>query len=271
MFQLKTATIVRLVHLTCRTEAAGKKKDVPAVTLRLKLEGVENTILDQLSPTFRHTAYAPIEGQPTLPDVPETTPILRSKDLKRWAPEELAFHGWKVLIDHGIDETDPIRMDKTKIDGFAVDLYEGGRVDVEFRVSTSDIDSEGVGILWAQQKQQFPVTIIAPELPANGGTEATGAAIDGTKAAFNKDHPGFDFDAENGGQRQGDDDGADSEGGATDATPEGAFAAAVATETGAAEQAEIEAGMTASVEKARKSKKKLDDAGNPFGAAGTVQ
>lgn len=47
--------------------------------------------------------------------------------------------------------------------------------------------------------------------------------------------------------------------------------AARMVEAGAAEQAEIEAGMKASVEKARKSKNKLDAAGNPFGAAGTVQ
>lgn len=238
MFELKTPTTVRLVHLTCRVESAGKKKDVPAITLKLKLEGVPNEMLDLLSPTIRATTYAPVEGQEQLPGMPIATPILRSKDLKRWAPEEIALHGWKVLIEHGIDEADPIRMDKAKVDGFVCDLHEGGRVDIEFRVSTSDIDSEGVGILWAQQKQRFPVTILAPELPADGGTEATGAEIDGTTAAFRRDHPdavddrtqGLDFDGE--GADPEDDDG-EGEGDTPDATPEGSLAAAVAGEAGA--------------------------------------
>lgn len=184
-FELKTPTNVRLTNLVCRVEAAGKKKDVPAVTLRLKLEGVENTFLDMLSPTIRLTAYAPVEGQEQLPGMPVVTPVLRSKDWKQWKPEELCYQGWKVHIDHGIDESDPIRMDKCKVDGFECDFYEGGRVDIEFKVSTSDIDSDGVGVLWASQKQVFPVTIIAPELPAGDRTEATGAEIDGTKG-----HPG---------------------------------------------------------------------------------
>ena len=255
-FELKTPTNVRLTNLVCRVEAAGKKKDVPAVTLRLKLEGVENTFLDMLSPTIRLTAYAPVEGQEQLPGMPIVTPVLRSKDWKQWKPEELCYQGWKVHIDHGIDESDPIRMDKSKIDGFECDFYEGGRVDIEFKVSTSDIDSDGVGVLWASQKQVFPVTIIAPELPAGDRTEATGAEIDGTVG-----HPGAAA--------------ADGQGSLLDAdalTPESALAGSLGdpdgqeldpdddagdhdapadTEGGATDAAEFEAGAAAAVEKAR--------------------
>mgnify|MGYP000851817625 CR=1 FL=1 len=244
MFQLLNPTEVRLTSLTCRTEAAGPRKDVPAITLRLKMESVDNEVLDLLSKTARQTLYAAVEGQETLPGVAPTTPILRSKDIKHWTPEGLVLNGWKVMIEHGIDDASAIAMGKCKIDGFTADLYDGGHIDLEFRVSTSDIDSEGVGILWSSQKQVFPVTILAPELPKRGATEATGAEIDGTKG-----HPG----AADSGQGSLLDDQAQ--------TPEGALASSLGADTdpdnpdseggttdpGAAEQAELEAGMAQSL------------------------
>lgn len=79
-------------------------------------------------------------------------------------------------------------------------------------------------------------------LPIDATEADVTPVIDGTVAAFKKDHPdapGFDFDAENGGTGTGDDD-ADSKGGTTDeaerpkrgrkakATPETVLADAVA-------------------------------------------
>ncbi len=247
MFQLLNPTDVRLTSLTCRTEAAGPRKDVPAITLRLKMESVDNEVLDLLSPTARTTLYAAVEGQETLPGVKQTTPILRSKDIKHWSPEELVLNGWKVTIDHGIDDTSAIEMGKCKIDGFTADLYDGGHIDLEFRVSTSDIDSEGVGILWASQKQLFPITVLAPELPKKGATEATGAEIDGSKG-----HPG----AANPNQASLLDDQAQ--------TPEGALAASVGPDdadpdddgsahpdAGKGDAAAFEAGAAQAIAKAR--------------------
>ena len=133
----------------------------------------------------------------------------------------------------------------TRVDAMFPSLR--GHIDLEFRVSTSDIDSEGVGILWASQKQTFPITVIAPELPKKGErTEATGAEVDGTVG-----HPGA-ADANQGSQL---DDGA--------VTPIDALAASVGADAGgpdddpdsegghpdagAAEQAEVEAGMRDSI------------------------
>lgn len=246
MFQLLTPATVRLTSLTCRTEAAGQRKDVPAITLRLKMESVDNELLDLLSPTARTTLYAAVEGQDPLPGMPPTTPVLRSKDIKHWSPEELVLNGWKVTIDHGIDDTSAIAMGKCKIDGFTADLFDGGHIDLEFRVSTSDIDSEGVGILWASQKQTFPITILAPELPKRGATEATGAEIDGTKG-----HPGA---ADSGqGSLPLDDQAQTPEGalasslGGGDNDPDDPVSEGGTTDTGAAEQAELEAGMAQSL------------------------
>ena len=157
--------------------------------------------------------------------------------------------GGSSYVLHVGHAAEAIAMGKCKIDGFTADLYDGGHIDLEFRVSTSDIDSEGVGILWASQKQTFPVVVLAPEIPKKGdNTEATGAEIDGTKG-----HPGA-ADANQGSLL---DDQAQ--------TPEGALAASLgadpgegdpdefsddegsSTDAGAAEQAELEAGMAQSI------------------------
>lgn len=185
MFELKTSTECELTTFVGRTQKEGRD-DIPAVTFRLKLNGVSNEMLDLLSPTIRHTAYAPVEGQEQLPGVEVTTPVLRSKDLKHWKPET-RLEGWKVSIAHGIGDDSSLMMDKCKLDDFVCDFYEGGHIDMDFRVSTADIDEIGAGKLWAKQKRRVMVLVIAPELPPKEEKP-----IDGTGQQFKRDHPLFD-------------------------------------------------------------------------------
>ena len=122
--------------------------------------------------------------------------------------------------------------------------------------------------LFGHQRRMMRVQLLAPEVKP--------AAIDGSTEAFQRDHPGAadgQGDLLDGGQEAGeafagahggpgDDDGADSEGGTTDAgkgenwpfpTGDGPGLPGEANETatdadpGAAEQAEIEAGMRESL------------------------
>lgn len=188
-FELPNNTECRLTTFVGRTQKSGPH-DVPAVSFRLLLESVPNTTLDMLSKDIRLTAYAPVEGQDQLPGVEPATPILRSKDLKHWAPET-TLEGWRVIVARGIDDSSALQMGTCKIDDFKADFHDGGHIDLDFRVGTADIDEDGAGMLWARQKQKVFVTIIAPEAPA--------PAIDGTTEAFKRDHP----DA--GGQDQGPD------------------------------------------------------------------
>lgn len=239
LFNLKPDTECELTTFVGRTQKAGKD-DVPAVSFRLKLTSVRNEMLDLFSPTMRLTVYAPVEGEEQLPGVELVTPVLRSKDLKHWAPET-CLEGWRVIIARGITEESALQMGSCKVDDFRFDFFEGGHMDVDFRVSTADVDEEGAGMLWGRQKRKVFVTITQPEAPAK--------AIDGSAEAFKADHPGAadgQGDLLDGGQEAGeafagahggpgDDDGADSEGGTTDA------------DSGAAEQAEIEAGMRESL------------------------
>jgi hypothetical protein len=183
MFQLMTTTECELTQFTGRTQKSGRD-DVPAVSLRLKIKSAKNTLLDMLSPTIREVIYAPVEGQEQLPGVEIVTPVLRCPDMKTWK-SEVVHEGWKLFISRGIEEDGGLQMGSCKVDEFTFDLYQGGHVDCEFRISTADLDEEGAGMLWGRQKRKVFVQLHAPEMPAAGATEATGAAIDGTVG-----HPG---------------------------------------------------------------------------------
>lgn len=193
LFELQTNTECELTTFVGRTQKSGPD-DVPAVTFRLKLSGVSNALLDLFSKTIRHTVYKAVEGQEQLPGVEDTTPLLQSKDLVHWAPET-CLEGWRVFIARGISDGSALQMGSCKIDNFRFDFFEGGRMDVDFRISTADVDEEGAGMLWGRQKRKVFATIIAPEMP-----EAK-PVIDGTTAAFNADHPeaGDLFNEQNGG------------------------------------------------------------------------
>lgn len=242
MFELKTITECELTSFVGRTQREGKD-DIPAVSFRLALAGVENTMLDMFSATLRPAIYTAVEGQEDLPGVEPSTPLLRSKDVTHLAPE-FRYEGWKVWLARGLND-DALHMEKVKVDDFKFTFFEGGKMDFDFRLRTADVDEEGAGMLWGRQKRKVFVRIEAPELPAQGErTEATGAEIDGTKG-----HPGA-ADANQGSLLDGDAQ-----------TPEGALAASLGgcgdadpdddegstTDAGAAEQAALEAGMAQSL------------------------
>ena len=164
LFHLNHDTECQLTAFVGRTQKAGTE-DVPAVSFRLKMTSVPNQMLDLFSPTMRLTVYAPIEGQEQLPGVELTTPILRSKDLKHWAPET-CLEGWTVVVARGITEESALQMGACKVDDFRFDFFEGGHMDVDFRVSTADCDEAGAGMLWGRQKRKVFVTVTPPEAPA---------------------------------------------------------------------------------------------------------
>lgn len=197
MFQFLTPQQAQLMSFTGRTEVHGKDR-VPAVSFRLRFSG-PNTLLDLLSPTLRPAFYTAAEGQEVLPGVEPSTPNLRSKDVTHLALGAV-YEGWTVHIEHGIDESTHLEMGNAKIDSFSVDFHDGGSVDIECRVSTSDVDALGAGLLWSKQLRTLPVCLIAPKAletnPEAGKAEATGAEIDGTQAAFERDHPPLEDDGQ---------------------------------------------------------------------------
>ena len=185
MFELTAPTEATLKTFTPRTERHGED-EVSAASLGLKIVGA-NTLLDLLQPGLRDMLYKSVEGQDQLPGMPEVTPLLRAKggeSVKRAA----CFEGWTRKIDHGADEGDPFVIGGSKCDKFVVTPIEGGSVELDFRVGSSDIDEAEAGWLYGHQKQDITITLHAPEKSAE--------VIDGSTDAFKKDHPGANGQAD---------------------------------------------------------------------------
>lgn len=169
-----------LKSVTIRKETHGDSK-VTAVSFGLRFTA-PNTLLDHLSPTLRTTLYKPaaIDGQEPLEGVDQPTPLLRQPGIEMLSLKG-ELNGWTVMIDHGIDEADPMTFGGCKIDGFKVAPMEGGTVELHARVGTSDIDPAEIGILGDKLQEEVVVSITAPKPMER--------PIDGTTEAFQKDHP----------------------------------------------------------------------------------
>lgn len=183
LFSLPNNTECVLTTFVGRTQKSGPD-DVPAVTFRLKMASVSNMLLDLFSKTIRHTVYKAVEGQEQLPGMEDTTPILQSKDLTEWSPDT-CLEGWTVIVARGISDDSALQMGSAKVDDFRFSFFDGGHMDVDFRISTADVDEAGAGMLWGRQKRKVFVMITAPEAPT------AKPAIDGSVEAFKKDHPEF--------------------------------------------------------------------------------
>lgn len=237
MFQIHEMTEVHLATFTKREETHGDEK-VPAVTIAVELTGA-NTLLDSIDPTIRHALYKAVEGQEDLPGVDPATPVLRCNSFEKHTLTA-AHEGWALAVDDGIDDTKPMLFGGCKVDRLQIEAKQGGRVLLRFRIGTSDLDAERLGKLGMLHGHSMWITLKAPEKKAD--------AIDGSTEAFEADHPdaGGLFAAQHGGT-SGDDegsgdvpaDGDDDEGAAPDVE-----------QSGAAEQAELEAGMAQSLAKA---------------------
>lgn len=179
MFEITTATPATLTSVTPRTEVHGDSR-VFAITIGLKLTGA-NTLLDRLSPTLRHALYMAVPDQEQLPGIEPATPLLRSRLVEEVKIAQPALEGWTLAIDHGIDETDPIKIGGCKVDRFRCVPSEGGSIELLFRVGSNDIDATEAGLLCSHLSQEISFTLVAPEKPA--------ASIDGSTDAFKRDHP----------------------------------------------------------------------------------
>jgi hypothetical protein len=160
MFELADQTSATLASITNRVEKHGDD-EVPAVSFGLKITAA-NTILDSLSPSLRGALYTKPRGQTNIEGVEPTLPNLRTPHIESCAVVG-SFEGWSLHIDHGIDEHDPITFGGCKVDKFRVAPMEGGTVNLSFRVGTSDIDAERLGIVGMKIGQLVSITVRKPE------------------------------------------------------------------------------------------------------------
>lgn len=173
MFELTTPTEATLTSVTNRSELHGDDK-VPAISLGFTIEAA-NTILDRLDKTLREALYTRATGQDGLPGVEETLPLLRTTCMDSISVSG-SFDGWTLQVDHGIDEGEPITFGGCRVDKFRVSPKQGGTVELHFRVGTSDIDAESLGLIGMKLGQDLSITLLAPKVaaepkPQDGGGE----------------------------------------------------------------------------------------------------
>jgi hypothetical protein len=219
MFQIDTFIEATLASVTNRVERHGEDEK-PAVSLRLEITA-SNTLLDLIDPKIRDSLYKAVDDQEDLPGVEKSTPVLRCNSFEKHTLPT-CYEGWTLAVDDGIDDTKPMLFGGSKVDKFSFEAKQGGSIVLGLRVGTSDVDAEKLGKLAMHNGQSIWITLKAPEKKPE--------AIDGTKEAFERDHPDA-TDMFAGGDGSGepppqsvthaldpDEDDGDSEGGAPDAT-----------------------------------------------------
>lgn len=180
MFQLTTPTTAKLKSLTPRIEKHGDE-NVPAVSLGLSITG-PNTLLDLFNQQMRHALYKAAEDAgDNLPGIDAPTPLLRTRGLEKIKLKTADMIGYRLVVDHGIGEDSAIDLHDCKVDKWTLEPFEGGSVELSFRVGTSDIDETWAGRLAMKLGQEVEIQLLPPEPKPE--------AIDGTKAAFDADHP----------------------------------------------------------------------------------
>lgn len=206
MFQLVTPTIVRLKHINLRQETHGKQK-VSAVDLDFVLEG-RNDNLALLHPDLMEAHYHDPDadqGQETVDGVPRVLQKLRFPKLGAlpWTDETT---GCDMTVVYGLgDDISNIEFTDGKTTVKRVELKEDGISHIFFRYSTSHIEDGALDKLRRKVEQVVEVTLVQQE-------KLRQDAIDGSKAAFERDHPEASdiFSQEHGGY--GPEDEQDSEG-----------------------------------------------------------
>lgn len=160
MLQIHEFTEAHLATLTPRSQKHGDD-EVPAVSLGLELT-VGNTLLDAIDPAIREALFKRVDGQPDLPGVESSTPVLRCNSIDR-VTLPTKYEGWTLEVDDGIDDATPKAFGSCKIDKFSVEPKQGGSCLLRIRIGTSDLDAERSGMLGMHVGQSIWIKLRAPE------------------------------------------------------------------------------------------------------------
>ena len=158
MFELTRPTTELLASVTNRGELHGEDK-VPAVSLGLTIV-TSASILATLCPEVRALLRAPGVDAVSLKTI---------------------CQGWTVLVEHGIDEDEPIKLCGCKLDKFKVSPKDDDAVELRLRVASSDLTPLRLGLLGMKVQQAITVKMTAPK-------GATQTSDDDTIKAMKKQH-----------------------------------------------------------------------------------
>lgn len=132
MFQLEAVT-GKLVHINPRTEKHGDQ-EVPAADLKVQV--IEsNGMLSMFHPTLRSMLYEKDEQNEQLEGVESLTKRRYGSLIERLRLDH-KLTGAEVVIGFGLGGASDIDLDTVDVDGFSVEIMEGGSVCLTFRVKT---------------------------------------------------------------------------------------------------------------------------------------
>lgn len=133
MFSIEEQTAT-LAHINVRTERHGEE---PAGAADLKIQFTAgNGVLSEFHPRLRHALYKAEENpaQGSVDGVKPEPTVRVFGDLIEKIRLKHELVGAKVLIDFGLGGDSDIELDTADVDGFAVEMMEGGSVITTFRV-----------------------------------------------------------------------------------------------------------------------------------------
>lgn len=165
MFQIDIPTPATLRSKTARDERHGSD-EAPAISLGFRLR-VPNTWLDLLSPGLCALFYknGPKAAQVEIAEAQVVTLTkLRSTAVGRLEVRN-AYTNCTLGIVFGFDSNSPTLFGGCKVDKFVVEeMMEGGTVDIDFRVGTSDINAETAGrLVMMTAGSKHSITLSVPE------------------------------------------------------------------------------------------------------------
>lgn len=184
-FSLPNFTTVKVDHVNVRPEKHGDQS-VTAVDVRFVLTGESRPTLALLDPKLCAFLYHDADaaaGQEEIDGVEPSMPNLRFARIKgplKW-DDEIA--GARVEVDFGLGGDSNIVLQPAKVNDFKAECMEGGTVELSFRVQCSVLPDGVLDKFGKLLNCETEVTVVPPEA-------GTGAVIDGSLAAFEKDHPG---------------------------------------------------------------------------------
>ena len=166
----------------------GQTEVVPAVVLHLKMTLANNTLamLDKTLLTFLFEKGLPaaaqqqvLDGVEVLSDMPQLTAAAIALGALGWKGEQT---GATLRIYQGITGDEDITLSDCTVRKVKLNPREGGGVDWEFEVYTSDVDQETIGALGVLKSLTRDIELIPAEPVSQQRIEDDGGKLSPEKA-----------------------------------------------------------------------------------------
>ena len=157
--------VARFDSWNARANKHGDQR-VPAGDLQLSIKA-SNTMLDQIDQTLRPMFYrrtnAATRQQADLPGTEMTdTPALATNRIHD-VDIRYEIAGYALEIYRGIGDEPLIELRDVTVDKMSATLFEGGTIELSFRVKANEVDAVQSGALHMLLMQDIDIKLIAPE------------------------------------------------------------------------------------------------------------